>query len=76
MSISSPTTVGTSAGTLTSATSNSPLQITGLASGLNTNAIIQAELAEAELPITNMQTEVSGLQNDGQRPSARSSPRY
>lgn len=63
MSISSPTTVGTSAGTLTSATSNSPLQITGLASGLNTNAIIQAELAEAELPITNMQTEVSGLQN-------------
>ncbi len=63
MSISSPTTVGTSAGTLTSETSNSPLQITGLASGLNTNAIIQAELAEAELPITNMQTEVGGLQN-------------
>ncbi|MGO9902038.1 MAG: flagellar filament capping protein FliD [Solirubrobacteraceae bacterium] len=61
MSISTPTTIGTAAGTLTTATSNSPLQITGLASGLNTNAIIQAELAESELPITNMQTEAAGL---------------
>jgi flagellar hook-associated protein 2 len=64
MSISSPSTVGTSAGTLTTATANSPLQITGLASGLNTNAIIQAELAESELPITNMQTEAAGLQTE------------
>jgi flagellar hook-associated protein 2 len=61
MSVSTPTSVGTAAGTLTTATSNSPLQITGLASGLNTNAIIQAELAESELPITNMQTEAAGL---------------
>ena len=62
MSTSTPTTVGTSAGTLTTAGSTSPLQITGLASGLNTNAIISAELAEAELPITNMQSQVAGLQ--------------
>jgi flagellar hook-associated protein 2 len=62
MSTTSPTTVGTSAGTLSTASSTSPLQITGLASGLNTNAIIQAELAESELPITNMQTQVAGLQ--------------
>ncbi len=61
MSTSSPTTVGSSAGTLTTASSTSPMQITGLASGLNTNAIISAELAEAELPITNMQTQVAGL---------------
>src|SRR5579863_3441104 len=53
---------GSISGTLTTATSTSQLQITGLASGLNTNAIIQAELAEAELPITNMQAQVGGLQ--------------
>ncbi len=64
MSTSTPTTVGSSSGTLTTANSTSPLQITGLASGLNTNAIISAELAEAELPITNMQTQVAGLQTE------------
>ncbi len=62
MSTSSPTTIGTSAGTLTTGSATSPLQITGLASGLNTNAIIQAELEEYELPITNMQAQSGGLQ--------------
>ena len=57
----SSTTIGTSAGILTSNGGSSPLQITGLATGLNTNEIIQAELAEDEAPITNMQAQVSGL---------------
>ncbi len=73
MSTSSPTTLGTSAGTLTTATSTSPLQITGLASGLNTNAIIQAELAESELPITNMKTQAAGLQTEDNTLSAMQS---
>jgi flagellar hook-associated protein 2 len=51
----------TSNSTLTSAGSGAPLQITGLASGLNTNAIIQAELQQKEIPMTNMQAEVAGL---------------
>ncbi len=56
----STTQIGTSSGTLTN--SGTALQITGLASGLNTNEIVQAELAEDEMPITNMQAQVSGLQ--------------
>ncbi len=56
----STTTVGTSSGTLTN--NGTALQITGLASGLNTNEIVEAELAEDEMPITNMQNQVSGLQ--------------
>jgi flagellar hook-associated protein 2 len=49
-----------SGGTLTN--TGGTIQITGLASGINTNALIQAELEEAEAPITNMQAQVSGLQ--------------
>ncbi len=47
-------------GSLTS--SGGLLQIPGLASGLNTNAIIQAELAVQEQPIQNMQYEIQGMQ--------------
>src|SRR5258708_2729613 len=55
-------TIGTQSGTLTSTGGASPLQITGLATGLNTNSIIQAELALQELPITNLESAKSGLQ--------------
>ena len=37
------------------------LQETGLASGLDTNAIIQAELSVKELPLSNMAAEIAGL---------------
>jgi flagellar hook-associated protein 2 len=52
----------TAGSSLTTSGTGVPLQITGLSSGLNTNEIIQAELEEAELPITDMQNEVAGLQ--------------
>jgi flagellar hook-associated protein 2 len=42
--------------------STSPFQITGLASGLNTNAIIAAEMAVARQPVTDLTHHQSGLQ--------------
>jgi flagellar hook-associated protein 2 len=50
--------------TSVSATNNttSPLQITGLASGLNTNAIIAAEMAVAKQPVTDLTNRENGLQ--------------
>lgn len=54
----------TSTSTLTNSGADGALQITGLASGLNTNEIIQAELAEQELPITNMENEITGLNTE------------
>ena len=48
----------------TSSTTNStsPFQITGLASGLNTNAIIAAEMAVAKEPVTDLTNQEDGLQ--------------
>jgi flagellar hook-associated protein 2 len=50
----------TSAAGLSSLTGGS-LQVTGLASGLNTNQIIQEEMAIYRQPVTNLQHQSSGL---------------
>jgi flagellar hook-associated protein 2 len=63
----------TSTSTLTNDGASGDLQITGLASGINTNEIIQAELAEQELPMTNMESEINGLQNENSTLSGISS---
>ena len=39
----------------------SALQITGLASGLNTNAVVQALMAAQQLQVTNLQNQQSGI---------------
>ncbi|HET9074871.1 MAG TPA: flagellar filament capping protein FliD [Solirubrobacteraceae bacterium] len=54
----------TSGSTLTNGGINGTPQFTGLFSGLNTNALIQAELAVQEQPLTNMQAEITGLGNE------------
>src|ERR1700761_2209123 len=54
----------TSTSTLTNSGAGGQLQITGLASGINTNQLIQAELAVKELPLTNMQDTITSLQNE------------
>jgi flagellar hook-associated protein 2 len=46
---------------LSSLTNNSQLQVTGLASGLNTNAIIQALVAIDQQPINNLTAQQNGL---------------
>jgi flagellar hook-associated protein 2 len=53
----------TSGSTLTNSGSGGQLQLTGLASGINTNELIQAELAVKELPLTNMQDTITALQH-------------
>jgi flagellar hook-associated protein 2 len=62
-----PTSVNSSGGltttsTLTNNGAGGQLQITGLASGINTNQLIQAELALKELPLTNMADTIKSLQ--------------
>lgn len=52
----------TSSSTLTNTGANGQLQITGLASGLNTNMIIQAELLQKEQPMQAINSELNGLQ--------------
>jgi flagellar hook-associated protein 2 len=64
--IITPTTISSSGGLTTSSTltnngAGGQLQITGLASGINTNQLIQAELAIKELPLTNMQDTITSL---------------
>ncbi|HWD69965.1 MAG TPA: flagellar filament capping protein FliD [Solirubrobacteraceae bacterium] len=64
--IITPTTISgsgglTSSSTLTNNGAGGQLQITGLASGINTNQLIQAELAVKELPLTNMQDTITSL---------------
>jgi flagellar hook-associated protein 2 len=54
----------TSGSTLTNSGSGGQLQLTGLASGINTNELIQAELAEDELPLTNMQDSITALNTE------------
>ena len=49
---------------------NGLLQETGLASGLDTNAIIQAELSVQELPLSNMASEIAGLKTENNQLSA------
>jgi flagellar hook-associated protein 2 len=50
-----------SGASISSLGSSSPLQITGLASGLDTNSIIQALIAIDKQPITTLQNQSSGL---------------
>lgn len=71
MSISAPTTTSSSSSSssssaatgyqLTSLTSGSPLQITGLASGLNTDSIVTALVATDQQQITNVTNEEDGV---------------
>ncbi len=51
-----------STSSVTSQGGGTPLQITGLASGLDTNAIIQQLMAIDRLPVVNLQRQQSGLQ--------------
>jgi flagellar hook-associated protein 2 len=50
--------------TLTNSGSGGTLQITGLASGINTTALIQASLAEDELPLQNMENSITSMQTE------------
>ena len=64
----------TSNSTLTNGGAGGTIQVTGLASGINTNAIIQAELALKEEPMTNMLAEIDGVKTqDAQLTSISSS---
>ncbi len=54
----------TSTSTLTNDGAGGQLQITGLASGINTNELIQAELAVKELPLTNLQDTISAMNTE------------
>lgn len=54
----------TSGSTLTNSGAGSTLQLTGLASGINTTELIQSELAEQEQPLENMQEEISSLNTE------------
>lgn len=53
-----------SGSTLTNSGSGSTTQIVGLASGINTTELIQAELAEQELPLENVQNEITALNTE------------
>jgi flagellar hook-associated protein 2 len=57
-SVSSSTTTSTAG---LSSLSGGSLQVTGLASGLDTNQIIQEEMAIYQQPVTNLQNQQSGL---------------
>jgi flagellar hook-associated protein 2 len=48
-------------GSQLSSLSNGALQITGLASGLNTNAVVQALMASQQQQLTNLQNQQSGI---------------
>jgi flagellar hook-associated protein 2 len=60
----------TSGSTLTNSGAGGTLQLTGLASGINTTELIQAELAEQEMPLDNMEEEVSALNTESSSLSA------
>jgi flagellar hook-associated protein 2 len=61
-STSSSTTSSTNSGYLLSSLgTGTGMQITGLASGLNTNQIIQEEMSIYSQPVTNLQNQQSGL---------------
>ena len=50
-----------SGGSALSSLGNGALQITGLASGLNTNAVVQALMAAQQQQVTNLQNQQSGI---------------
>lgn len=52
----------TSGSTLTNSTGT--VQITGLASGINSTALIQAEMAVLELPMNNIESAITGLKTE------------
>ena len=54
----------TAGSTLTNNGAGGQLQLTGLASGINTNQLIQAELAVKELPLTNMQNTINAIKTE------------
>jgi flagellar hook-associated protein 2 len=54
----------TSGSTLTNDGAGGQLQLTGLASGINTNELIQAELAVDEEPLTNMQASITAIKTE------------
>ena len=60
----------TSSSTLTNDGAGGQLQITGLASGINTNELIQAELAVKELPLTNLQDTITALNTENSQLSS------
>ncbi len=60
----------TSTSTLTNNGAGGQLQITGLASGINTNELIQAELAVKELPLTNLQDTITAMNAENQQLSS------
>ncbi|HWE09060.1 MAG TPA: flagellar filament capping protein FliD [Solirubrobacteraceae bacterium] len=61
VSPSSSTTGATTGYLLSSLGTNSAMQITGLASGLNTNQIIQEEMSIYSQPVTNLQNQQNGI---------------
>jgi len=63
----------TSGSTLTNNGAGGQLQLTGLASGINTNELIQAELAVKELPLTNMQDTITALNTENSQLTAMQS---
>src|ERR1700761_6353180 len=61
-SVSSSSSSSASSGlTLTSLTGSNTQQVTGLASGLDTDQIIQEEMSIYQQPVTNLQNQQSGL---------------
>ena len=63
-SVSSSSAASTAASTglsVSSLSGSSALQITGLASGLNTNQIISEEMSIYQQPVTNLQNQQTGL---------------
>src|SRR6185437_3268330 len=60
-SVSSSSTSTSTSGLNLSSLSGGGLQVTGLASGLNTNQIIQEEMSIYQQPVTNLQHQQSGL---------------
>src|ERR1700748_2599647 len=60
-SVSSSSSSSSSGLTLSSLTGSSTQQVTGLASGLDTDQIIQEEMSIYQQPVTNLQNQQSGL---------------
>jgi flagellar hook-associated protein 2 len=57
----------TTGSTLTNNGAGGQLQLTGLASGINTNQLIQAELAVKELPLTNLQDSITAMNTENEQ---------
>jgi flagellar hook-associated protein 2 len=73
--IITPQTISTSGGltsgsTLTNNGAGGQLQLTGLGTGINTNQLIQAELAVKEMPLTNLQASITAMNTENQQLAA------